>query len=455
MALLVGLLATFLVVKFTRPHDDTPVTVLPPAPVSPPDPPHPVPDPADKLLEEAEKALKEGRLDEAADKANQAKASRAAAAAALLARIGEARKRAPADETPKVTEEERIRREEAAAQEKARREREEALAELDRIIAEADEQATSDRWDAALAVYDNALKKYPALAGIEDFGASRRRVEKHRQDAATAFATAVERARSEAKAGRFTAALRTARMAGTLYPENPAGTALLKEITRQMLESNLVSIPPTPKGGVKLGDAKQPDEPERTFTSPGFLMDKYEVTNEEYYLFVHLSGHRPPPSALWSGGEPKTGAERYPVTHVSASDAEAFAKWAGKRLPTEDEWEYVARWNDGRVYPWGSTEPSDRNPMCQSFEASLASNPNQVPKNVPVGSWPDSQSLFGIHDLAGSVWEWTSTPLGNLRIQKGGSFLTMVRATRGSNRLADDTDLLHPDVGFRCVKDRP
>ena len=153
---------------------------------------------------------------------------------------------------------------------------------------------------------------------------------------------------------------------------------------------------------------------------------------------------------MWRRGKPLQGAERYPVSHVNVADAEAFAAWAGKRLPTEDEWEYAARWVDGRMFPWGAAIPTLRNPLCQTLEAS-----SSTPENKVVGSWPASASYFGIHDLAGSLWEWTATPLDGRRIMKGGSFLTQAVAARASNRLADDIDLLHPDVGFRCVKDRP
>lgn len=454
MAALLGLLATFLIVKSTRPEDDTPEVVRPPAPPPPPldPPPLPPPDPADQWLAEAEAALKAGRLDEAAAKAEKAKASRAAAATALLARIEEARTRTAA---PKPDDEEARRRAEEEKQERERLAREAAFAELERITSEAESllPPTAFKYDAALRLYDEAAKKHPVLAQIEDFVAGRRRVEKYRDGAAQAFAQHAERARSEAKAGRPGNAIRSARAAIQVYPENPAGPALLKEISTRVLEANLVAIPATIKGGVKLGDPKQADEPERVFNSPGFLMDRYEVTNEEYSLFVMLAGHPAPPSPYWDGGLPRQGAERFPVTHIAYSDAEAFAKWAGKRLPTEDEWEYAARWVDGRVYPWGSTETTERNPLCQTLEASLPSK--QGPELKPVGSWPDSQSPFGIHDLAGSVWEWTSTAVEHRRILKGGSFLCRSTAARASNRLVDDVDLIHPDVGFRCVKDRP
>lgn len=450
MAALVGLLATFLVVKLTRPADDEPVVHQPPppAPVKTPDI-----DPADKLLAEAEAALKEGRWSEAAAKAEQAKPSRGPAAVALLARIEQARKGQSNPEAKATPDDERKRREETARQEKEGQEREAALAELERLATESDALVTAFRWDAALAQYDDALKTHPALAKMQEYAAARRQVQKYRDDAAKAFATNAEKARAEVKAGRGGSAIKLARMAMSLYPENPAGPALLKEISTQVLEANLVPIPATIKGGVKLGDPKHADEPERVFTSPGFLMDKFEVTNEEYSLFVQQAPHPAPKSPLWADGVPRPGAERYPVTSVTVADAEAFAKWAGKRLPTEDEWEYAARWVDGRVYPWGATEPTERNPLCQSLEASLMLK--QGPELRPVGSWPGSQSPFGIHDLAGSVWEWTATPADGKRILKGGSFLARATAARASNRLIDDGDLIHPDVGFRCAKDRP
>ena len=453
---LLGLLATFLVVQFTRPKDDSTEVVRTPAPPPPPAEPPPPPkiDPADQLLADAEAALKEGRLDEAAAKAEQAKATRAVAAGALLARIDEERKKRTGPESTKTDEEEKKKLEEAAAREKERLEREAAFTELERADAESKKLEAAYKWDAAIALFDEAVKKHPMLADVTDYKTARGRVEGLRQGAAKAFASNAEKARLELKAGRYGPAMRLARMAESFYPENPEGPALLNEIASQMLESNLVLIPRTIEGGVKLGDAKQADEPERVFTSPGFLMDKYEVTNEDYQLFVQQARHAPPPSPQWLAGEVRPGFEKHPVTHVSVADAEAFAAWAKKRLPTEDEWEYVARWNDARVYPWGSTEPDERKPVCQSIEVALLRDA-VAPGTRPVGSWPGSASQFGVHDMAGNVWEWTATALDGKRILKGGSFMNRVTAARASNRLIDDPDLLHPDVGFRCVKDRP
>src|SRR5688572_20706279 len=296
MAMLIALLATFLVVRFTRPADDTVETVQPPAPPPPRNPDPPALDPSDQLLAEAEAAIKAGRWDEAAAKAEQAKPKRPEAAAALLARIEEGRTSKQTAEARKAEEEERKRQEEIAAREKARLQRDQALEELALVTTTADAHVAEYRWDAALAVYEDILKKHPMLGEIDDYVTARRRVEKLRGDAAKAFAGNAERSRAELKAGRFAAALKNAQMATSLYPENPAGAALIKEITGRMLEANLVPIPATIKGGVKLGMAGLAEEPERVFNSPGFLMDKFEVTNEEYHLFVLQTGHRSPPT---------------------------------------------------------------------------------------------------------------------------------------------------------------
>jgi formylglycine-generating enzyme required for sulfatase activity len=457
MGLLVGLLATFLIVQMTRSgaDDSAEAPAPPPAPKSSPPPVDPAAAESARPLREAEEALKAGRFDEAAAKAGRARPPKEAEA--LLARIAEARERKAAEET--AAREKRQREEEAVREKelKERQDRESALAELDRANEEVEPLVAANRWDAALARYNAAEKAHPVLRSIADFVSARARVENYRNDAARSFAQTAERARAELAGGHFGAAAKLARTAGLLYPEKADGPALLKEITGRMFEAKLVPVSATIKGGVKLGDARQPDEPERVFTSRGFLMDVTEVTNEEYFLFILQTGHRAPVNPFWSGRDLRPGAEAYPVTHVNAPDAEAFAAWAGKRLPTEDEWEYAARWVDGRTYPWGATFPGPENPAAQTVEVTRIKTvgANPFPALRPVGTLPLGASPFGIHDLAGNVWEWTSSTAEGRRILKGGSFLTNLNAARSSNRLTDEPDLLHPDVGFRCVKDRP
>jgi len=451
MGLLVGLLATFLVVQMLRPADDSPVdSRTSPSAAPPPRTADTAGDAPARLIAEAESALKAGNLDEAAAKAERARPRKEAEA--LLVRIAEARRGAERDAAAREADAKK-RSEEDAAREQERRDREAGLAELTRIAEEADKLVAANRWDGALALYDDLAKKHPGIAGTAEFAGSRGRVAGYREEAQQSLGKNLAAARAEMAAGRFTAATRAAQRGATIYPESSEPAALVKQITEAMLAANLVRIPATPKGGVKLGEASRPDEPERTFTSKAFLMDRYEVMNSEYHSFVLATGHRAPSSPLWSGRDPVQGAENHPVTHVTAGDAEAFAAWAGKRLPTEDEWEYAARWSDSRVYPWGAVFPPVESAAAHTLETTKASQ--KIPQPKPVGSYPTGQSPFGIFDLAGNVWEWTSTPLEAQRILKGGSYLTNLTAARASNRFADDPDLRHPDVGFRCVKDLP
>ncbi|HTF57726.1 MAG TPA: SUMF1/EgtB/PvdO family nonheme iron enzyme [Planctomycetota bacterium] len=457
MSILVGLLGTFLIVQMTRQGgDDTAETHAPAPPAKAPTPPvDPVAAESARLLREAEEALKAGRFDEAATKAGRVRPAKDGEA--LLARITEARERKAAEETAAR---ENRQREEEAGREKERKERQDhdaAIAELELATTEVEPLVAANRWDAALARFNAAEKAHPALRSIADFLSARARIENYRNDAARSFAQTAEKARAGLASRQYGVAARLAITAGSLYPEKPEGPALLKQITERMLDSKLVPVSATIKGGVKLGDARQPDEPERVYTSRGFLMDVTEVTNEEYFLFVLQTGHRAPVNPFWSGRDLRPGVELLPVTHVNTADAEAFAAWAGKRLPTEDEWEYAARWVDGRPFPWGATIPTLENLPAQTVEVAKVKSggANPFPALRPVGTLPAGASPFGIHDLAGNVWEWTSSTTEGRRILKGGSFLTNLNAARSSNRLADDADLLHPDVGFRCVKDRP
>ncbi|MDP7000175.1 MAG: SUMF1/EgtB/PvdO family nonheme iron enzyme, partial [Candidatus Poribacteria bacterium] len=139
----------------------------------------------------------------------------------------------------------------------------------------------------------------------------------------------------------------------------------------------------------------------RIFRQPAFYMDKYEVTNAQYRKFVQATGHRAP--RYWDDDD--FNQPNQPVVGVSWHDATAYAKWVGKRLPTEKEWEWAARaekeWEwaargglKGKKYPWGNQEPS----------ASRANYGNKVGKPTAVGNYPANG--YGLHDMAGNVWEW-------------------------------------------------
>jgi serine/threonine-protein kinase len=144
-----------------------------------------------------------------------------------------------------------------------------------------------------------------------------------------------------------------------------------------------------------------PERPAHTVTVQPFVMDRTEVTNAEYADFVRDTNHAAPNH--WAGTKPPFGQELWPVVNISLDDANAFAEWRSKRdgvtyrLPTEEEWEYAARNGDqADLYPWGK-EWQEKGAVLK--EATPAA----------VGSRPDGKNKWGVVDLIGNVWEWTSS----------------------------------------------
>ena len=122
-----------------------------------------------------------------------------------------------------------------------------------------------------------------------------------------------------------------------------------------------------------------------------YYIDKYEVTQSEYNECVTTD--KCPANRKKDGF---TG-DRQPVIGVSWEDADTYCKWAGKRLPTEAEWEKAARGTDGRVYPWGN-----------SFDPTRANYAGALGKTSEVGSYPSGASPYGALNMAGNVWEWVA-----------------------------------------------
>lgn len=191
--------------------------------------------------------------------------------------------------------------------------------------------------------------------------------------------------------------------------------------------------------------------------------DGTEVTNAGFLEFVEATDYRTEaeiegvsyhdgfiPQRGWSwhnvdgsGAKPKA---QYPVVHVSQKDAAAYCEWAGKRLPTEVEWEFIARGVERRIFPWGDEWDGSRLRWKDGSKLSLAA----------VGSFPQGATPDGLHDLAGNVWEWTSsrTHAGN-GVLKGGAWVTDNPAhLRSAMRLDEEHTFSSDDTGFRCVRDR-
>ena len=199
----------------------------------------------------------------------------------------------------------------------------------------------------------------------------------------------------------------------------------------------------------------------RRVTLPRFAIDETPVTNAEYAEFLKATGYRPRhlESFLkhWTDGRLRAGQDDHPVVHVDLDDARAFSRWAGKRLPTEDEWQLAAQGTDGRRYPWGNELLPGR---C---------NDGTTGGTTPVKAFPAGRSSCGCYDLCGNVWQWTESERTDGRtrfcIIRGGSYFS----AGGSNWYVDGGPrpvnfatkflLTWPGldrsgtIGFRCVAD--
>lgn len=289
-------------------------------------------------------------------------------------------------------------------------------------------------------------------------------------------------------------------------PQAPAGMILIPETVFQM--------------GSEQGGADE--RPVRAVRVSAFFMDRHEVTNDEFRKFVEATGYittaerpldpkdfpgvpakdlkpgaavftsgdgwRYVPGANWRAplgpGSDLRGKDQHPVVQVSWDDAWAYAKWVGKRLPTEAEWEAAARSaGPAAEFAWGSTDFDDDKPQANIWQGQFPEKDAGIDGfqgTAPVGSFRPNP--LGLYDMAGNVWEWCSDwyradayevmpgtnpqgpvasndpaePAVQKRVMRGGSFLCAASYCRGyriSARMksSPDTGLSH--VGFRCVKD--
>jgi formylglycine-generating enzyme len=267
------------------------------------------------------------------------------------------------------------------------------------------------------------------------------------------------------------------------------------------------------EGGTFLmgSDQGYPEEaPVRSASTAGFWIDRHPVTNRDFNRFVQETGHvtlaeRPAdpddypgadperlvpsssvfvkprrpvrlddayqwwayvPGADWRHPQgPETSAKKlskHPVVHVAYEDAQAYARWAGKELPTEVEWEFAARGGlEGATYAWGDEEVPDGRWMANTWQGDFPIRNDLLDGwewTSPVGTYPPTG--YGLYDMTGNVWEWTCDGFGPQdvpiprKVTKGGSFLcaqNYCHRYRPAARMAQPVDTSTCHLGFRCV----
>jgi formylglycine-generating enzyme required for sulfatase activity len=210
-------------------------------------------------------------------------------------------------------------------------------------------------------------------------------------------------------------------------------------------------------GAVEQDRRAEPDEKSRKVGVRAFYIDRFPVTNGQYR--VYLEDMKIPKSKYPDFWDDSAEKENHPVVGVSQKEAQAYAQWLNtlfdikKRLPTEDEWEKAARGGMEGIYPWGDESPKD------NIRANYNGN-NRYDGTSPVGSFEKGDNAFGLSDMAGNVWQWTSTPSGEESangpakvIVKGGSWMDGPNELRVSNRKELDPAKQYGDVGFRLVRE--
>jgi formylglycine-generating enzyme required for sulfatase activity len=232
------------------------------------------------------------------------------------------------------------------------------------------------------------------------------------------------------------------------------------EVEFQVRECGLYESVPTP--GPNWGALHRPHLLTREVKLGAYAIDITPVTNAQFAEFLEATRYRPRHRENflrhWESGAPPAVLADHPVVYVSLEDARAYAAWAGRRLPTEEEWQHAAQGQEQRLYPWGNEL---RPGVC---------NDGSRGGTTPVTAFPDGGSPFGCLDLCGNVWHWTESERRDGRtrfcILKGGSWFR----ARGSDWYADGGPkpcrfaakflLMWPGldrcstIGFRCVADR-
>lgn len=237
-----------------------------------------------------------------------------------------------------------------------------------------------------------------------------------------------------------------------------------------------------PTGPFLMGSTRQVDRnsypaefPQRSVSLDAFEIDKYEVTMVQYLRYVLAKGLEPLVDWKWGGVFQETMAN-HPIMHVSWYDADAYCKWASKRLPTEAEWEKAARGEDGRIYPWGNQMAglSRANFGRTGLSGPVRDRPERLvlyPPIVSVDKYENAVSPYGAFNMSGNVAEWVSDwydaayysqgpdrnpkgpDHGTSKAFRGGGWVDSAPSVRAAQRNGTDPTTKMNWLGFRCARD--
>jgi sulfatase modifying factor 1 len=288
--------------------------------------------------------------------------------------------------------------------------------------------------------------------------------------------------------------------------DTPSGASLLWKTDPPLVRLFVSADPPIPTDynmvlvsgaaftmGSEQGD--QHEAPPHTVQLSPYWIDRYETTNRAFQYFVQSTGwqtgaekagssviyrdggYHTVEGACWrrpSGGNSDLSDRlEHPVVQVDWNDATAYCRWAGKRLPTEAEWEHAARGTDTRTYPWGETNSHVPIPFANAGTRNCCheSAHDGFLNTAPVGSFPQGVSPVGALDMAGNAWEWTGDYFdpyfysnssltdpkgptsGDERVLRGGSWISYAFMLRTSYRGHHTPETRHNYSGFRCVRE--
>ena len=248
-------------------------------------------------------------------------------------------------------------------------------------------------------------------------------------------------------------------VAGTVSP------AMAADQSSGQKDKDMVLIPSVE---FTMGNFEHGDEMKHQVALDAYLIDRYETSNALYQEFMKATGH--PAPAYWDN--PKLNKPNQPVVGVSWIEASTFCKWKGKRLPTEAEWEWAAKGPEGgKPYPWGD-----------AIDLKKANYGGTVGRTMPVDSYSEGVSGFGVYNMAGNVFEWISdwyepdyykdspklSPQGpeqgynffnqgQVRVLRGGSWIAPASSLRTSHRFWNrpENNSYGVGLGFRCAKSAP